>query len=437
MKKILILFLSIICIFSLTLGFIACDEPTPPSNPGENSGGNEDGGDNDGQGQHPNGPTDTIPFACTYQDGAYTITGIGNVSGFEIAIPDQIDGVPVTKIGASAFANSIITKVTIGNNVTEIGEKAFYYSDLKEIIFGENVTSLGKECFSYSKLTEVSIPEKLTEISESAFFRCYYLKKAVIPDNVTVIKNKAFANSGSSSVGKKLVIEGGNKLVEIGENAFENCAISSFNFVDTIEIIRSTAFSTSKIEEVVLPKKLKNLNSDVFNGCSMLKSVTLNTELESIGASVFKNCGQLSTLNFAENGKLSSIGNGSFYGCSALKLLEIPDSVQRLEVSAFAKCTGLEKVIIGTGVSFIGAGCFSYDYENYVNDEPYNSDYRMLDYLEFKSPDNWIQSTNPGASQSELWWPADTPENTAKHYHTRRFFNWMKGTQVEKTSSTN
>lgn len=443
MKRFLILLLTLICAFSFSLAFIACDTPDDDggaNNEGANNGEVENGGENNGGGNngganHPDGPNDEIPFACTYQDGGYVITGIGNVSGYDIVIPDELDGVPVTKIADSAFANSFITKVTIGKNVTDIGVKAFYYSDLKEVVFGENVINLGKECFAYSKLTEVTIPSKMTEIAESAFYRCYYLKKAVIPDSVTLIKKNAFANSGSSSVGKELVIEGANNIVEIEDNAFDNSAITTFNFPDTLKVIRSSAFSASKLKNVVLPEQLTTVTAELFKSCSMLESITLNKNLQSIGASAFKFCVNLKTINFAENGSLTEIGTGSFYGCTSLTIVEIPDYVTRLGVNSFAKCTGLEKMIIGTGVNFIGAGSFSYNYEYYINKEPYDSSYRMLDYLEFKSPENWIQSTNEGTTASDFWWPPDTPENTAKHYHNRSFFHWMKGTQLPKNAS--
>ncbi|MUK94769.1 leucine-rich repeat protein, partial [Aliivibrio fischeri] len=43
----------------------------------------------------------------------------------DIIIPDNLDGVPVTSIGDSAFRDNALTNVTIPNSVTEIGMYAF------------------------------------------------------------------------------------------------------------------------------------------------------------------------------------------------------------------------------------------------------------------------------------------------------------------------
>lgn len=56
----------------------------------------------------------------------YTVTGIGDVTDTEIAIPSEMDGTPVTGIGAEAFKDCVtLTSVTIPDSITFIGENAF------------------------------------------------------------------------------------------------------------------------------------------------------------------------------------------------------------------------------------------------------------------------------------------------------------------------
>ena len=44
----------------------------------------------------------------------------------EIVIPNTLAGLPVTKISSNAFAgNSIVTKITLGNNISSVGENSF------------------------------------------------------------------------------------------------------------------------------------------------------------------------------------------------------------------------------------------------------------------------------------------------------------------------
>ena len=56
----------------------------------------------------------------------YTVIGIGDVTDAEIAIPSEIDGIPVTGIGEGAFENCTpLTRVTIPESIVFIGENAF------------------------------------------------------------------------------------------------------------------------------------------------------------------------------------------------------------------------------------------------------------------------------------------------------------------------
>ncbi len=56
----------------------------------------------------------------------YTITGIGDVTDTEIAIPSEFEGIAVTGISAEAFKDcTTLTSVTIPESITFIGENAF------------------------------------------------------------------------------------------------------------------------------------------------------------------------------------------------------------------------------------------------------------------------------------------------------------------------
>jgi len=63
-------------------------------------------------------------FNYTTDNGTITITGYTGPGG-AVAIPDTINGLPVTSIGYFAFARATLTSVTIPNSVTSIGHSAF------------------------------------------------------------------------------------------------------------------------------------------------------------------------------------------------------------------------------------------------------------------------------------------------------------------------
>ena len=67
----------------------------------------------------------------------------------DVIIPAEIDGVPVTAIGVSAFSgNENVVSVTIPKSVTTIGEGAFANcTNLKSIIFSGDIETIGENAF--------------------------------------------------------------------------------------------------------------------------------------------------------------------------------------------------------------------------------------------------------------------------------------------------
>lgn len=92
-------------------------------------------------------------------------------SGGAVTVPSSLNGQSITAIGASAFAGSDVTSVSISQGVTKIGQMSFSDCD---------------------KLTSVSIPSTVTDIGDCAFDGCSALKSVTIPQTVTNIGDSAF-----------------------------------------------------------------------------------------------------------------------------------------------------------------------------------------------------------------------------------------------------
>ena len=119
-----------------------------------------------------NVPAARAQFGYTSNAGGVTITNYTGPGG-AVNIPATINGLPVTGIGDSAFANNhSLTSVTIPAGVTGIGQNAF------------------SDCIG---LTSVTIPPGVTNIGDSAFYFCTNLTAVAIPGSVSILANYAFA----------------------------------------------------------------------------------------------------------------------------------------------------------------------------------------------------------------------------------------------------
>ena len=92
-----------------------------------------------------------------------------------VAVPEQIDGKAVIKIGPYGFSESQEEETDV---YIDIAEKA---------LFGEEWTRL-----STTEITEVYLPKSLNEIGRYAFYRCFSLRKLVLTDNLMEIGAGAF-----------------------------------------------------------------------------------------------------------------------------------------------------------------------------------------------------------------------------------------------------
>jgi hypothetical protein len=115
------------------------------------------------------------PYVCTPSSNSITIAGfIG--SGNSVAIPDTINGLPVTALASGVFDNAAgvaLTNVILEANLTTIGEYAFAACDhLDSITIPGSVTNLGAEAFMFcDNLTSVYFQGNAPAVGGSEFFQ--------------------------------------------------------------------------------------------------------------------------------------------------------------------------------------------------------------------------------------------------------------------------
>ena len=86
-----------------------------------------------------------------------------------VAIPGEMNRIPVRVIGSEVFRGKRVFSVTIPASVVIIGDAAFSDNFLTAVTIPNNVTTIGNLAFSNNLLTTITIPNNVTSIGMDAF----------------------------------------------------------------------------------------------------------------------------------------------------------------------------------------------------------------------------------------------------------------------------
>lgn len=193
-------------------------------------------------------------------------------------------------------------------------------------------------------IPEYSGDTKVTSIATGAFKNNKIITDVYISDEITHIGNDAFAFSTLATV------RFGSKIEVIGASAFKGTNIKNADLPTTLTAIGSGAFANTPLESITLPFiggshttsnsslgfifGTKNLSANKTNVPTTLKSVTLNSACTKIPAYAFRGCSGIE--NIVMGSGVKTIGNSAFAGCSSLKSIYIPASVSNIPANANA-----------------------------------------------------------------------------------------------------
>lgn len=324
-----------------------------------------------------------IPALCTsIGKNAFANTAIKSLTYSGVIVIDSsafencyllhdLDIIPGTTIGESAFQGTQIKRVTISSGVS-VGENAFKDTGLKEVLIESDVNEIGDGAFGanlekitfkgpvnsigdvFSKnllevhacdidtwcqlpfvnegpmkysprlyigeeeVTDVVVPNTVSNLRDYAFLNCNSLTSVTLSPGVKSIGNEAFNNCGNLTSAALPVT-----LTEIGDKAFQNCG---------------------ELVTVQLPSKLTSIGEFAFSGCAKLVSMTMPVGIDVVHENTFKDCTALASLSLPAT--LTSIKQNAFSGCSSLIKLDLPSSITSIEQYAFENCSALQKVAV-------------------------------------------------------------------------------------------
>ena len=226
-------------------------------------------------------------------------------SSNDIVVPNYVDGVKITEIGANIFSNSTKTgTVTISDGIKVIDKNAF----------------------SSSKFTgELILPSTVKEIKTQAFASCTgFSGNLEIPASVETIGDFAFVGWSGENL-NNLIVPGSIK--NFGDYAFTACSGFKGNLVlkDGLKVIGKNAF---------------------IQGSGFTGTLNIPNSVETIGDSAFHQCSGF-TGELKIPSSVKKIGQNAFYNCTGFTGdLIIPENVEEVGFAAFADCTGINGNLI-------------------------------------------------------------------------------------------
>ncbi len=273
-------------------------------------------------------------------------------------------------------------------------------------------TAIGVGMFADCKgLKEVVISD-VSSISSNAFIRCFGLKKITFKTANCAIGQGAFSDCGNLIEIIYADTLSGQKtsITSIGDNAFKNTAIKTFEIPNGLKSLGDGVFSGTYVRQITLTSTQLNdielignpfknitlivdggvLNNGVIYSADGTKVIRLNSSEDNkiitildgvveicdyafadtsiqeviipstvkiIGDGAFKNS-DLNNITFASGSQLTKIGEQAFYGTS-LSQITLPNTVKNVGSYAFADSTISQFNMSGQTACTFGDGVFA------------------------------------------------------------------------------
>lgn len=287
-------------------------------------------------------------------DSQWGFSPFANTPLSKVSIGDK-----VTTISRQCFRNTKSSKIVLPNSVKFIADMAFMLCEnLSEVQMSDNIETIGGWCFYGCAFEDFSIPSKVKYIGANAFAMCKKLKSIVIPKSVTIIGDggvgfySGCTFSDCSSL-QEIIFEESDKPIIYCNYYQELWNVKSvflgrqIEFNNGSENPRNTDSSSRSlfrnVNKVIFGKNFTEIPDYFFWYCSELETITLPNTITSIGSDAFENCSKLMGIRLPNH--LNEIKTNTFSCCYDLKEITIPTSVSEISSTAFWGCNSLASVI--------------------------------------------------------------------------------------------
>ena len=213
-------------------------------------------------------------------------------------VPAYVEGVPVTKVSNSAFADK--TFYPIGSKI----------SSTWTMELPNTVKHIGEYAFKGTSLQLVNIPDGITSIEEGVF-QYSYLYRIEFGENIKTIGDFAFESSNISELPNLENVE------YIGYRAFAYTNLYELPEMPNVKYLGDYAFSGTLLGTVVYPSYIPQIGEGLFYGCSSLQVAYIEFFEDILPMSTFDDCASLERVYISE---YQWLWEEAFSGCPNLVL---------------------------------------------------------------------------------------------------------------------
>ena len=223
----------------------------------------------------------------------------------------------ITKIEPFAFYNCRnISSVTIPGTVTQIGGYAFSNSSITHIELPQELTVLGDSAFSGCKeLERVDFPARMTYIGRDAFLDTPWF--GAQSDGEVYICNFLYTYKGDMSEDHVLNVREGTEYISPGAMYGQKNLVKAV-IPDSVKVIYDRAFYLcTRMSEVSLSEGLERTGAYAFGNCLSLKGITLPGSITEISDHNFFACKKLESITIPAS--VVECQKNAFDHCDSLK----------------------------------------------------------------------------------------------------------------------
>ena len=258
------------------------------------------------------------------------------------------------------------------------------------------------------QITSVSMPEGMTSISSYAF-EGHPIATIIVPASVEKVEDRAFANNNQLThfeyLGNNIhwgtedwywdnrplygcrnlqYFRGNKDLLTWNDDYAQLDTVIISNgkaldywydavYVDNTNasdvIIRGEYDYVNAVRTLYLPAGLVEIGDYALQNARFLGGIAIPEGVTRIGISAFEDCRSMDSVVFAGN-KVETIGDWAFYNCHSLRSLTLPEGVEEIGRAAFFDCTYLNELTLPSTMKKIAdngfAGCEKME-KMYVN----------------------------------------------------------------------